>query len=132
MLVIGFFADYEGVEEDEYEDFLEVASDFRTKEDVYFAVGESTRIALHIASNLPPRSHNSLLFLTSCLSSLSHPITHPLPRCSERQEDVRVVQTEQDHRPHPLRDDGGGGGGQTHHQPQRTVWRIGYVHNTDT
>ena len=41
VLVIGFFADPDGVEEDEFEDFLEVASDFRTKEDVYFAVGET-------------------------------------------------------------------------------------------
>ena len=36
-LVVGFFADHEGIEEDEFEDFVEAAEDFRAKEDVYFA-----------------------------------------------------------------------------------------------
>ena len=38
VLVIGFFADYEGIEEDDYEDFIEVAKDMQAREDVYFAV----------------------------------------------------------------------------------------------
>lgn len=37
VMVVGFFADYDGIEEDEYEDFIEVAKDFQIKEDVYLA-----------------------------------------------------------------------------------------------
>ena len=44
VLVIGFFADSEGIEEDDYEDFIEVAKDMQAREDVYFAVVTKPKI----------------------------------------------------------------------------------------
>jgi hypothetical protein len=38
VLVIGFFAEYKDIEEDDYDDFIEAAKDLQIKEDIYFAV----------------------------------------------------------------------------------------------
>eukprot|EP01034_Spumella_vulgaris_P021743 gene21743-27797_t len=36
LMVVGFFSDYEGIEEDDHEEFIQIASELQTNEDVYF------------------------------------------------------------------------------------------------
>ena len=36
--MVGFFSDYEGIEEDEYNDYIEVAKDLQHRENIQFAV----------------------------------------------------------------------------------------------
>lgn len=38
VMVVGFFSDHDGIEEDDYDDWLQVASDLQHKEDIYFGV----------------------------------------------------------------------------------------------
>lgn len=38
VVVVGFFSSHLGIEEDEYEDFIDIAKELQSKEDVYFGV----------------------------------------------------------------------------------------------
>jgi len=38
VMVVGFFSDHQEIEEDDYDDFMQVARDLQVKEDVYFGV----------------------------------------------------------------------------------------------
>ena len=44
VMVIGFFADYSGIEEDDYDDYVEIAKDLQTKEDVYFGTVTNSKV----------------------------------------------------------------------------------------
>lgn len=51
VMVVGFFSDHEGIEEDEYEDFLEIASEFHANEDIYFGEVTSSKTANWFKNN---------------------------------------------------------------------------------
>ncbi len=51
LMVVGFFSDLEGVEEDDYEDFAQIASDLQTNEDVYFGAVTSAKTAQWFKTN---------------------------------------------------------------------------------
>lgn len=51
IMVIGFFSDHESIEEDDYDDFIEVAKDLQIKEDVYFAVATNPKVCSWFKSN---------------------------------------------------------------------------------
>jgi hypothetical protein len=44
---VGFFSDHEEVEEDDFEDYMEVARSLKTAEDIYFAVVLDEDVAAH-------------------------------------------------------------------------------------
>ena len=43
-MVIGFFGDHSGIEEDDFDDYIEVAKDLQTKEDIYLATVTDSKI----------------------------------------------------------------------------------------
>lgn len=49
--VVGFFSDHEEIEEDEYNDFQEIAEDMKANEDVYFAEVTSPKVAKFFKAN---------------------------------------------------------------------------------
>lgn len=47
VMVIGFFSDHEEIEEDDYEDYIEVATEMKTLDDIYFAAVVNEDVARH-------------------------------------------------------------------------------------
>jgi len=47
VMVVGFFSDHEGMEDDDYEDFYEVARSKKTAEDIYFGCVVDEDVAAH-------------------------------------------------------------------------------------
>lgn len=47
VMVVGFFSEHEDVEEDDYEDFLEVSKELQLNEDIYIAVVTSPSVCKH-------------------------------------------------------------------------------------
>lgn len=45
VMVVGFFSNHEDIEEDDYEDFMEVAKELQSNEDVYFGVVTKASVA---------------------------------------------------------------------------------------
>lgn len=45
VMVVGFFSDARGIEEDEFDEFKEVAEEFKSKEDFYFGVALSSKVS---------------------------------------------------------------------------------------
>ena len=52
LIVIGFFSDYTGIEEDDYDDFVQTAKDLQSKEDIYFGVVIKSSIVDHYKKSL--------------------------------------------------------------------------------
>ena len=62
VMVVGMFSDPDGIEEDEYEDFIEAAKALHHKEDVYMAVVKSRKIVQHfIDAKVIDRSPSMIL-----------------------------------------------------------------------
>lgn len=51
IMAVGFFSQHDDIEEDDYEDFLEVAKDLQSNEDIYFGVVTSKAVAKHFKAN---------------------------------------------------------------------------------
>ena len=45
VMVVGFFSDHDGVEEDDYDDYMEVAKELQSNEDVYFGVVTNKKLS---------------------------------------------------------------------------------------
>jgi len=52
VVVIGFFAEHDGMEEEDYEDFLQAAKELQSKEDIYFGVVLDLEVSGHFKSTL--------------------------------------------------------------------------------
>lgn len=51
IMTVGFFSQHEDIEEDEYEDFLEVAKDLQGNEDIYFGVVTNKAVVKYFKTN---------------------------------------------------------------------------------
>jgi thiol-disulfide isomerase/thioredoxin len=51
VMVIGFFSQHQDIEEDDYEDFLEVAKDLQSNEDIYFGIVTNKTVINHFKIN---------------------------------------------------------------------------------
>ncbi len=51
LMVVGFFSDAQGVEEDDYEDFAQIAADLQTNEDIYFGAVTNAKTAQWFKKN---------------------------------------------------------------------------------
>jgi hypothetical protein len=47
ILQVGFFSDHEEIEEDDFEDYVEVAKSLKTADDIYFAVVLDEEVCAH-------------------------------------------------------------------------------------
>jgi aspartate ammonia-lyase len=48
---VGFFSDHESIEEDDYTEFVELATEAQVKEDVYFGVVTDEDVARYFIEN---------------------------------------------------------------------------------
>lgn len=51
IMAVGFFSQHDDIEEDDYEDFLEVAKDLQSNEDIYFGVVTNKQVVKHFKQN---------------------------------------------------------------------------------
>jgi thioredoxin-like negative regulator of GroEL len=51
IMAVGFFSQHEDIEEDDYEDFLEVAKDLQSNEDIYFGVVTNKSVIKYFKAN---------------------------------------------------------------------------------
>lgn len=51
IMAVGFFSQHDDIEEDDYEDFLEVAKDLQSNEDIYFGVVTNKAVVKHFKTN---------------------------------------------------------------------------------
>jgi thiol-disulfide isomerase/thioredoxin len=52
VVVVGFFSEHDGVEEEDYEDFMQAAKELQSKEDIYFGVVLDPEVSRHYKSTL--------------------------------------------------------------------------------
>lgn len=52
VAVIGFFSEHDGIEEEDYEDFMQAARELQPKEDIYFGVVLDADVSAHYKTNL--------------------------------------------------------------------------------
>jgi thioredoxin-like negative regulator of GroEL len=51
IMVIGFFSEHKDIEEDDYEDFIEVAKELQIKTDIYFGIVTNPKVSKHYKQN---------------------------------------------------------------------------------
>ena len=65
IMVVGFFPQHEDIEEDEYEDFMDIAKDLKSNSDIYIGVVTSAKVANAFKANKTIDRTPSLLLLDS-------------------------------------------------------------------